>query len=101
MKLNNPKGERVKACYRTINEEQKERLHVVQANTVADPNAVMIHSNHAAIALRAVMRAWRLDCLADVTSLYELVVDEDELNIREVTDRKFIFTGLFFSIRLL
>lgn len=86
MKLNYSKGERVKACQSTINEEQKERLHVVQANTVADPNAVMIHSDYTAIALRAVMRAWRLDCLADVTSLYELVVDEDELNIREVSD---------------
>ena len=101
MKLHYPKGERVEACQSTVNEEQKERLHVVQANTVADPDAVMIHSDYAAIALRAMMRAWRLDCLADVTGLDELVVDEDELNIREVTDRQFLFTYEFFLIRLL
>lgn len=51
----------------------------MEANAVADPDTMVVHAYHAAIALRAVMRARRLDCLADVTSFSEFLADHTDL----------------------
>ena len=56
----------------------------MQSDTVVQPNAVMVHSDHAAITLRAVMRAWWLYCLTDFTLLEKLLLDNIEFHIRKV-----------------
>ena len=71
-KLNDTDPKRVNARYHRVDEEKEERLHIVQANTVGYPDAVMVHANHAALALRAVVRAWRLDSVAGIAHLDKL-----------------------------
>ena len=48
----------------------------MQAYTISNPNAMMVHSHNTSIALGTVMSPWWLDCLAEVTSLPELLPDQ-------------------------
>ena len=59
----------------------------MQPDAIANPNAVVVHAHHAALALGAVMGAGRLHSLADVASFIKLVIDDVILPFRELVNR--------------
>ena len=76
-------GKELEEKARCVNQEQKEELHVLEANTIRNPSAMVISPLHTSPTDTTMMNSWRLHTLACPTSIRKLVIQVSHLSLTD------------------